>query len=119
MSTRILVVDDEPDILEAMQLVLEGAGYEVLVAADGGKALDFLRNHADPCLILLDLMMPRMNGWQFLAAAQQEALLVATPVIVLSGGAFPREEVLALGVAEYLNKPLKIETLLSIIRKYC
>jgi CheY-like chemotaxis protein len=120
MNTRVvLVVDDDPDALESMQLLLESTGYEVLVAADGREALDLLRNHAAPCLILLDLMMPRMNGWQFIAEAKHEALLGAIPVIVLSGGAFRKEEVLALDVAGYLTKPLEIETLFSILRKYC
>jgi len=117
MSSRILVVDDDPDVLEAMQFLLEGAGYEALVAADGSEALDRLRNHADPCLILLDLMMPRMNGWQFIGEARREALLGGIPVIAVS--AFRKEEVAAIDAAGYLTKPVELETLLSVIRRYC
>lgn len=118
MITRVLVVDDDPDVLETMQLVLEGAGCEVLVTANGSAALDLLRSHADPSLILLDLMMPGMNGWQFMAEAQHEGLLGEIPVVIVSGGAFRKEDLSALGAAAYLAKPLDIERLIAAIRKH-
>jgi CheY-like chemotaxis protein len=117
MSARVIVVDDDPDVCEAMQFVLEDTGCEVLVANDGRTALDLLRNRA--CLVLLDLMMPGMNGWQFLEAARREGLLDGTPVVVVSGGRFPKQEVLALGVAGYLEKPLDLDRLIGTIREYC
>jgi CheY-like chemotaxis protein len=119
MSARVLVVDDDPDVCETMQLVLEDAGCEVLVATDGRTTLDLLRNGAAPCLVLLDLMMPGMNGWQFLEAARREGLLDGIPVVVVSGGRFRKQEVLALGVAGYLEKPLDFDRLIGTVREYC
>jgi two-component system, chemotaxis family, chemotaxis protein CheY len=119
MSKRILVVDDDADVLEVMRIVLEGAGYEVLAATDGEEALALLRGDAKPGLIFLDLMMPRMNGMQFIARAQEEGLLNAIPVIAISGGSSRREGVLALGAAEYLSKPLELNILLGTAAKYC
>ena len=119
MTARVLLVDDDADVLEAMQLVLEDSGYEVLVAAEGSKALDLLRKGAAPSVILLDLMMPGMNGRQFIAEARREALLDEIPVVVVSGGAFRKEDVLALGVADYLTKPVDLQRLASTLCKYC
>lgn len=118
MIPRVLVVDDDPDVLEATQLVLEDAGCEVLLATDGSAALDLLRSLAAPSLILLDLMMPGMSGWQFMAEAQNEALLGDIPVVIVSGGAFRKEDLSALGATAYLTKPLDIERLIAAVRKY-
>ncbi len=119
MTARVLIVDDDADVLEAMQLVLEDLGYEVLVAPEGSKALDLLRKGAAPSVILLDLMMPGMNGRQFIAEARREALLDEIPVVVVSGGAFRKEDVLALGVADCLTKPVDLQRLASTLCKYC
>ena len=78
------VVDDDPDMREALRLVLELRGYSVEEAADGQRALELLRSNPGCCLILLDLMMPGMNGWQFRKAQQEAPELAAIPVVVLS-----------------------------------
>src|SRR3954470_12387725 len=85
MKKRVLVVDDDPDIRESVRLVLEDEGYEVEEAADGAAALALLRAATTrPDVILLDLMMPVMNGWQFRAAQLADDDLADIPVIVLS-----------------------------------
>jgi CheY-like chemotaxis protein len=116
MSRPILVVDDDLDILEAMRFLLEGAGFVVLTATDGEIALHLLRHGAAPCLILLDLMMPIMNGWRFLTEVRHDPLLAAIPIVVLSGCVFRGEEVMSLGVAGYLKKPVDVATLISMVR---
>jgi CheY-like chemotaxis protein len=69
---RVLIVDDDPEIRESMRMVLEDEGYHVREAADGVAALDELHRDQQPCVVLLDLMMPRMNGWEFLGAAASD-----------------------------------------------
>lgn len=118
MSEPILVVDDDVDALEAMRFVLEGAGYDVVTAANGEEALRYLRGGGAAGLVLLDLMMPVMNGWTFLAHVESDPSLAAIPIVVLSGGMLRKAEVASLGVAEYLEKPVEVSTLFSVIRRY-
>ena len=118
MSAPILVVDDDVDALEAMRFVLEGAGYDVVTAANGEEALRYLQGRGAPGLILLDLMMPVMNGWTFLAHVESDPRLGTIPIVVLSGGMLREAEVASLGVAEYLEKPVEISTLFPVIRRY-
>jgi two-component system response regulator MprA len=119
MSGCILVVDDSPDVLEAMKMILESARYVVLTAPDGKVALDQLRDGAAPSLILLDMMMPRMNGWQFLDELHHDLSVNAIPVVVVSSGSYPTKEIESLGVAGYLKKPFDVSTLLETVERYC
>jgi len=118
MKGRILVVDDNLDVLQAMTLVLKPEGYVVITATDGQAALDRLRQGLKPSLILLDLMMPGMDGWQFMAELHQDASLTDIPVIIVSGGAYPAAEIDSLGAAGYLRKPFDVPTLYSMVEKY-
>lgn len=83
-SGTILVVDDSPDMREVLRAVLEGDGYRVDEAANGAEALRYLRQHEPPQLIVLDLMMPVMNGWEFREAQRHDAALASIPVVVFS-----------------------------------
>ena len=113
----VLIVDDDNDIREVLSEVLIEAGYEAIGAKDGADALRVLRESETlPCLILLDLMMPVMNGYEFRAAQKDDAQLSAIPVILLSAGVRPDAE--ALGVAAILPKPVKIPELLAAIDRY-
>jgi CheY-like chemotaxis protein len=113
----VLVVDDDPDIRETMLFVLENAGYQVTTAANGAEALALLRAQASPCLILLDLMMPVMNGWQFLLEQTRDPRLADIPVVVISGAG---AQVLRVnGVAGALQKPVELDEVLSTVRTYC
>src|SRR5205823_13422880 len=80
----VLIVDDDPALRESLSEVLEDAEYSPLVAANGQEALAFLRQGYKPCVILLDLMMPIMDGWQFRAAQLADPDLGPIPVVVLS-----------------------------------
>lgn len=120
ISPSILVVDDDAGIREALTDILEDEGYSVTSAPDGLAALEMLREHQmRPRLVLLDLMMPRMNGWQFRAEQRQDPDLAAIPVVVISAGGNAREQSHVLGVAEYLPKPIEFDQLVGIVERYC
>ena len=118
-SCSILVVDDDPDILETTRFVLECAGYRVSTAANGTEALTRLHAEAAPCVILLDLMMPVMNGWEFRAEQARDPGLAAIPVIVVTGAGKAAPEAVSLGAACLLEKPVDLTTLLSMVQLYC
>ena len=116
----ILIVDDDPDAGEAMSEVLRLEGFEVSVAGDGEKALETLRSSGQlPSVILLDLMMPVMNGWQFRQAQLNDSRLAAVPVIVLTATSVPESNVAQLQPAAFLKKPVAIDKLLQLIGSVC
>jgi CheY-like chemotaxis protein len=118
-NRTILVVDDDFDFRESLGYVLADSGYKVVSAADGQEALSRLRTGPLPCLILLDLMMPGMNGWQFRTEQKQDESLRSIPVLVLSGDAKAEEEARSLDVAGCLKKPVPLDDLLDLIQRYC
>lgn len=119
MNSYILIVDDDPDIRETMRFILECAGYRVLTAANGIEALDRLRGEAAPCVILLDLMMPVMNGWEFRAEQTRDPSLAVIPVIVMTGAGKAAARTASVGVAGLLEKPVDLKVLLSAVGLYC
>ena len=112
--TRILVVDDEPQILRALRINLKARGYAVEVAADGGSALRAVAQ-SHPDMIVLDLGLPDMDGVEVIRGVRG---WTAVPVIVLSGRASSEEKVAALdaGADDYITKPFGVEELLARIR---
>ena len=117
---RILIVDDDRDLREALSEILRDEGYDVAGAADGGEALDRLRRDFHrPALILLDLTMPVMNGWQFREEQRRDPDLSAIPVVVLSAGDHLPEQMGPLGIQEYVRKPIELDHLLAAIERYC
>jgi two-component system, chemotaxis family, chemotaxis protein CheY len=114
---RVLVVDDDADIREVMSAVLTDEGYRVSTAHDGAAALDRLRHGPRPDLILLDLMMPRMSGWELRAALAEDAALRSIPVVVVSADRGAGPKVAQLGVAGFLSKPVELEHLLSVVAR--
>jgi CheY-like chemotaxis protein len=116
---RILIVEDDSDLRDALSEVLRDEGYSVAMAADGREALDRLRRQRRPSLILLDLTMPVMNGWQFRAEQRQDPALSGIPVVVLSAGDHLAEQMVPLEIADYIRKPIKLDHLLRMIERYC
>jgi chemosensory pili system protein ChpA (sensor histidine kinase/response regulator) len=114
---RILVVEDDDDIREVVEEVLSSEGYRVDVAKDGLDALGKLDGAAGPPLILLDMMMPRMDGETFLRALRDRPALADASVVVISGNAAVREKARALQVAGCLVKPFELDELLGLIRR--
>lgn len=107
----VLVVDDEKDIRDTVAEILRDAGYRTYGAGDGAEALTQARAH-HPDVVLLDLMMPGMSGWEFRDAQRSDPDLAKIPVIVIS--ALAREP--GCDAAAYLQKPFGLETLLSAVR---
>jgi len=112
---RILIIEDEPDLRETMCDLLELEGYAVASAANGLEGLAALEEAGPPCLILLDLMMPEMDGWQFLEALRDRpglAIVVVSAIADLS-------DVADRYGCEVLKKPVKIEQLLALAQSHC
>jgi len=116
---RILVVDDDEDIRATMIELFEDHGYEAIGAIHGRDALERLRaQERPPCVILLDLMMPVMDGWEFRHQQRSDPALAAIPVVVISAYRH-RPSVTELDAAEYLNKPVQFDNLLEVVRRHC
>jgi CheY-like chemotaxis protein len=105
----ILVVDDDREVREALKLILEGEGYDVVSATNGLEALERLDEGCRPCLILLDLLMPLVDGWQFLAERSKTPELAAIPVIVITAADEIR---VSRRRTSILRKPFALEDLL-------
>lgn len=112
-NSKILVVDDEPKILEVVAAFLENKGFEVLAAADGRSALDILKQE-QPSLIVLDLMMPGMSGEAVCRAVRKSSRV---PIIMLTARADEESQLsgLALGADDYITKPFSLKILLARI----
>jgi two-component system, chemotaxis family, chemotaxis protein CheY len=113
----ILLVDDDPGIQEFVQAALIDEGYEVILASNGQQALNLL-THQSVNLILLDLMMPIMDGWQFLAEAKCMPVLQSTPIVILSASTEAPQAAMEFSVKHYLPKPFDLFKLLTIIDNY-
>jgi CheY-like chemotaxis protein len=114
----VLVVEDDVDAREAMKSALELHGYPVVTAADGSEALDQLRNGLKPCLILLDLMMPGMDGFQFVNEKRQDPRISGIPVVIYSGHHDAKSNAARLGAEGYFQKPVDVQSLLSLVETY-
>jgi CheY-like chemotaxis protein len=114
----ILIVEDESSIRAVLTEILVDEGYRVVSATNGMEALAYLRQHTHPRLILLDLGMPVMTGWEFRAEQQRHSTLREIPVIVMSALPDLDRRAAALGVAGCLNKPIDIDVLLDMVAQY-
>ena len=114
---NILVVEDNDDVREMMAVTLELEGHEVSTAANGRDALTKLRQGHRPCVILLDLMMPVMNGWEFRREIENDPVLREVPVVIIS--ATTAELIHKTHAAAYLPKPLNMDQLLHLVGGFC
>lgn len=114
----ILVIEDDFDIRDTMTQILEAEGYAVVGAANGQEALDHLHRADRPRLILLDLMMPVMNGWQFRTEQQRDPELASIPVVVISADASIHQKATSIQADGFLKKPLQLEALLATVQRY-
>lgn len=121
-TIRILVVDDEPDIRRICRILLETGGYTVLEAATGAEAVEQVRQHPELDLILMDIMMPVMDGYEAARRIRKLADPVHAnkPIIAMTANAFEEDvkAALAAGMNEHLSKPIRIELLYEIMKKY-
>lgn len=117
MPKKILVIDDEKDIAELIKMRLETKGYEVITASDGDTGLEMAKI-VKPGLIVLDVMMPRMDGLTFVKKLKLEKSIKNTPIIVLTCKEKMQDLFEMEGVKEYMVKPYDPNELLEKIRKY-
>jgi CheY-like chemotaxis protein len=116
----ILVVDDDQDMRTSLTEILGEEGYRVTGVRNGREALDYLKHGTRPSLILLDMMMPDMDGWRFRKEQQKLPGDVASiPIVIVSAHSSVRDAALVLGAADYLRKPLRVDSLLEIAERYC
>jgi CheY-like chemotaxis protein len=115
----ILVVEDDADLRDSLCMLLEVEGYQAVGVAHGQAALQYLRSHTLPCLILLDLMMPVMSGGEFRTHQLADSHLARVPTIIVSAMdvAYQREQ--ALDAAAYLTKPVNAKRLSEAVREHC
>lgn len=119
MAYKILVVDDEPTIVRLMEFILARQGHEMLVAVNGEEALEKIRAHA-PDLVLLDIMMPRIDGYEVARLVRADPATAALPIIMLSAKA-QEEDIrkgVEIGVDEYITKPFSPEHLVHVVADY-
>ncbi len=114
-SPNILLIEDDRDLADAIVEVLRTEGYRVIHAADGVAALGILAEGEPPQVILLDLMMPNMNGWEFREAQLHDPRLAKIPVVVLSATG---ERARPIDAARVLRKPVTIEDLLRAVAEF-
>jgi CheY-like chemotaxis protein len=114
---NILVVDDEEAIRTILRDVLEIEGFKVFTAEDGGEGIDILnRLLPQPCIVILDLMMQKFNGWQFLDIQRNDPRLSQIPVIICSAYLESAKAVHAQG---FIPKPIQLEPLLQAVKAHC
>jgi CheY-like chemotaxis protein len=117
METTVLVVDDDSDVRAELSEALFDEGFQVALAGDGAEALRLLRDGIHPALILLDLMMPTMNGWEFVAERAAHPELGGAPIVLMSGSRLPPGTTIPDG--DFLPKPIRLDVLLAAVRRWC
>jgi CheY-like chemotaxis protein len=112
----ILVVEDDESIRETLRFAIAMEGYSVATASQGREALNVLAKMKEPCLILLDLMMPVMNGWEFVLELQKDMTLSMNPIVIVTAFAENADGIIA---EDVIKKPVDLNRLFAVIYKYC
>jgi CheY-like chemotaxis protein len=118
-AKRVLLVDDNFVTRETMSQILGGVGYQVVTAANGRDAMERLRSHEPPNLILLDLNMPVMDGMTFCQQRKQDDRLAGIPVVLVSSADDIAEKASSAGAESYLQKPVDTIQLLDVLQRCC
>lgn len=113
----ILIVEDDDSIRNTLKIALEFEGYQVEAGGNGKEGLNLLNQMERPCLVILDMMMPVMDGWGFLEALGQDQRLTSLPVIVVT--AFSERTQATGQVKEVIKKPVDLNDLLETVKGYC
>jgi CheY-like chemotaxis protein len=116
MAKRVLVVDDELPILRLLEITLSRAGYDVVTASDGQQALHRMQDEV-PDVVVLDIAMPRMNGYEMLEHMLADERLCATPVVVVTALEIEPQERRSTGVSAHVTKPIEVRELLVLLEQ--
>jgi CheY-like chemotaxis protein len=114
---KVMLVEDDPDIRADLAALLSAEGFEVVCAAHGVEALELLRTSAAPDVILLDLMMPLMNGWEFRAEQLKDPSIAGIPVLLLTAGDV-NQDITGLRADGRIAKPIQLEELYRKLRAF-
>lgn len=115
----VMIVEDDEDIRNDLAEILKDEGHRVVTVPNGLEAMKYLQAATPPCIIILDLMMPIMDGWQLRLEMLKSTFLAKIPLVVLSGAGDLQREAAALGAVGYINKPFKLDVLLNLVRQFC
>jgi CheY-like chemotaxis protein len=120
-AAYVLVIDDDDDLRESVTAVLSAAGHRFATAVDGLDGLTQLRTEGAhrPCVVLLDLMMPRMSGFELRSVMKADPALSSIPVLVLTGAGVLADQRAAELDAEILRKPIEVRDLLRAVERHC
>ncbi len=121
---NVLIVEDDPETREMLRQLLATQGFYALAAEDGLEALHLLRTVRHrapkaPCLVLLDLKMPRLGGNEFRRAQLGDPTVANVPIAIMSGASDLHERAEAMGAVATLAKPLDVDRLIEVVRRYC
>jgi CheY-like chemotaxis protein len=124
LNGNVLIVDDDVDTREMLTALLATQGFYAVGAEDGLEALHLLRavrrrSPHTPCLVLLDLTMPRLGGCEFRRAQLNDPTVSGVPIAVVSGAIDARERAQTLGAVAALTKPIDVDILLDVVRRHC
>ena len=124
LNGNVLIVEDDPDTREMIATLLTTQGFYAVGAEDGLEALHLLRTvrhraPSAPCLVLLDLTMPRLSGHEFRRAQLNDPILAGIPIAVMSGAIDATEWAVTLGAVATLTKPIDLDVLVEVVRRYC
>lgn len=117
-SKTVLIVEDNTDIREMLKMALEYRGYKVYEAENGQKGLEALSKLKAPCLILLDLMMPVMNGWEFMEALREDMTLLTIPIVVVTAYS-EKANSLSDKTEGIIKKPIDLKKLYQSVDDWC
>lgn len=113
----ILVIEDDVFMLDAIRIILEDEGYKILTAENGLVALEILKNNPHPDLILLDMIMPKMDGWDF-ARAYKEAYKKRCPIVVITGAADAAQRARDVEAVAWMSKPYEIQEIIDMVGRF-
>ena len=116
---NVLIVEDDDLTREALESILTSHGYTAAGVANGREAINYLHRNPRPDLILLDMMMPVMNGWEFRSQQKRDPELAPIPVVVCSAVGDIQQEVSLVGAEGCLQKPINADQLLDTVRHFC
>lgn len=119
MAKLILIVEDDADLAQSVAEVLESEGYRTAIATNGQEALDRLTRSNRPDLILLDLMMPVMDGWQFREQQRKAPSMASIPVVAVTADDDARGKAAAINAAGHVAKPVTVQKLISTVEHVC
>ena len=114
---KVLVVDDDAEVRELLRVALTADGYDMAAVANGREAMHHLRSHADVCVILLDLMLPIMDGARFRTAQLRDRSIAWIPLVVMSGSLDADRDARALGARRLVRKPLDLDEVRHALRQ--